>query len=67
VTERTLGTSEAAQALGVSARTVQRWLEENLFPNAYRLNPENPRSHVRIPEEDIEALKRKRQREGAPV
>jgi excisionase family DNA binding protein len=61
VSERTLGTTEAAEELGVSARTIQRWLEDNLFPNAYRLNPENPRSHVRIPEEDIEALKRKRE------
>ena len=68
VAEQThLGTGEVAEALGVSPRTVQRWLELDLFPHAYRLNPENPRSHVRIPVRDVEALKARRRAERAPV
>jgi predicted site-specific integrase-resolvase len=50
----------AAQRLGVGKTTVNRWLREGYFPNAYQLNPDIPTSPYRIPEEDIEAIERKR-------
>jgi excisionase family DNA binding protein len=58
--ERRFTTTEAGRRLGVSTRTIQRWIEEGMFPGAYRLNPRNPRSHVRIPEADLLQLEQQR-------
>lgn len=51
---------DAAERLGVDRVTVWRWVQAGEFPNAYRLNPNNPRSPYRIPEEDITAFEEKR-------
>lgn len=50
----------AAQRLGVGKPTVNRWLREGRFPNAYQLNPDIPTSPYRIPEQDIEAIEGRR-------
>ena len=52
-----LTTKQAAEVLGVSARTIQAWHEKGEFPHAYKLNPSNKRnSPLRIPRLDIEAI-----------
>jgi excisionase family DNA binding protein len=53
---------ETAERLGVAAKTVNHWLSQNIFPNAYKLNPDGLTSPYRIPEEDIEAFEAKRHR-----
>ena len=51
---------EAAERLGVTSRTIQNWIAQGLFPNAYKLNPRGKTSPYCIPEEDIEALEEER-------
>lgn len=59
--ERPLTAAEAANELGRDPRTVQRWCNAGVFPNAYRINPEARRSPWMIPPEDVEALKQQEQ------
>lgn len=47
-----LTTTEAAQLLGLTGRTVRRLCEIGRFPNATQPN----RAHWRIPRHDVEAL-----------
>ena len=55
-----------ANTLQVSTRTIQLWISQGHFPNAYKLNPTNTRnSPYRIPCTDIDAFKN-RQRVARP-
>lgn len=58
---KTFSTAEAARRLGVHELTIRRWYDDGFFPNAFRKNPFNERSPIRIPEADIEALEQQRQ------
>jgi len=58
--EPLLSTKEAAQRLGVTHRTIVKWIKKGSFPNAYKLNPDGLRSPYRIPISDIEALEERR-------
>ena len=53
--EKMLSTEEAAQLLGVTVESINRWLRAGHFPNAWRINPHN-RSRWRIPQSDIDAF-----------
>jgi excisionase family DNA binding protein len=53
-------TREAAERLGVTSRTIQNWITQGLFPNAFKLNPRGKTSPYCIPEEDIEAFEEER-------
>jgi predicted DNA-binding transcriptional regulator AlpA len=55
----TLTTKEAAQELGVSQSTIQKWYAHGAFPDAYKLNPASnrPNSPLRIPRADIESIR----------
>jgi predicted site-specific integrase-resolvase len=55
-----MSASKVAQRLGVSPRTIARWVTMGLFPNAYKLNPEGEKSAYVIPESDIIAFEEKR-------
>jgi predicted site-specific integrase-resolvase len=59
-------TTEAAERLGVSTRTITRWVERGYFPGAFKVNPEADNSPYMIPLSAIEALERKR-REGVDL
>jgi predicted DNA-binding transcriptional regulator AlpA len=55
--ENTLTTKEVAKELGVSVQTVQVWIKKGMFPNAYKLDPANPKnSPLRIPLADVYAV-----------
>lgn len=57
-----LTVSQVAQRLQVSHVTITRWIQANAFPGVYRVNPDNPKSHFRIPVQDVinfEAKQRK--------
>jgi excisionase family DNA binding protein len=51
-------TSQAAQKLNVSERTIRNWIEDRTI-NAYKLNPEN-KSVYRIPQTEVERILRQR-------
>lgn len=56
-----LTVKQAAAELAVSPRTIQLWIQEGQLPNAYKLNPINPRnSPYRIPRTDIVKLRDQR-------
>lgn len=59
--KRDLTINEAAERLGVNRKTINRWIESGLLPNAYPVNPTNPRSRRRIPEVDVIAIETQRQ------
>lgn len=46
---------KAAEILGASVRTVQKWLNQGHFPKAYKLGP-GTTSPWRIPETDVWAF-----------
>ncbi len=49
---------EARARLGVSKKTLLKYLALGLFPKAYRLPSRKRPGDWRIPEEDVEAFKR---------
>jgi len=49
-----VSTNEAAEVLGVSTRTVQRWARDGRFPNARQISPDTPGSPWLIPLADLE-------------
>jgi transposase len=56
-----LTTNQAAKELDVSTRTIQLWIQQGEFPNAFKLTPGNKRnSPLRIPRVDIESFRRRR-------
>ena len=58
-------TKEVANRLGVTSRAIQDWIQQNKFPNAYKLNPDGRTSPYRIPEKDVVAFEEKRH--GRPL
>jgi len=55
-----LTTKEVADRLGVTPRTVQVWIRQGRFPNAYKLNPDGRTSPYRIPEGDVASFEERR-------
>ena len=60
-----LSVKQAAAILEISPRTVRRYIDQNLFPGAYRLNPIGSRSDWRIPREDLDSFLKLRIRENS--
>ncbi len=48
-----LTVEQAAERLGVSARTLQLWIGQRKLPGAYRLDLTNGRSPYQVPVRDI--------------
>lgn len=64
-----LTSTQAAERLGVSRMTINKWINDGQFPNAYKLSGSG-QSPYRIPEADVEAIearRRKEQRERIPA
>lgn len=61
LTDRDWRPAEVAKRLRVSRKTIQRWLDAGRFPNAYPLDPANPRSEMRIPDNDVIAIEQQRE------
>jgi len=55
-----LTAAQAAERLGVSARTIHRWAADGFFPSAFKLNPAIKNSPLVLPITDIEAFERMR-------
>lgn len=55
-----LSTGKVAKMLGVTQRTIQRWIQAGRFPNAFKLDPESERSSYVIPTSDVEAFLERR-------
>ena len=53
--EEMLTCGQVAKLLGVSKGTINRWVKEGHFPNAWRINP-HLQSGWRIPESDVDAF-----------
>lgn len=63
--KKDLTSAQAAARLGVTKKAIANWVKRGVFPNAYKLNPLLLNSHLRIPEQDIEAFEQMR-KEGIP-
>ena len=48
-------TSQAAEILGKTKRTIQRWCQSGRFPHAQPLHPASARSEYIIPASDVQA------------
>lgn len=55
-------TSQAAERLGVSVVTINKWIDRGYLPHAYKLS-QGAKSPYRIPEADIEVLEEQRKAE----
>lgn len=55
---------QAANILGVSARTIRNWIKKGRFPNAYKLDPQSKKSSYKIPKIDVDSFLRERQDES---
>jgi transcriptional regulator with XRE-family HTH domain len=63
--EKQLSVSEVAERLGVTPRTVVRWIRDKVaFPNAYQKNPHLKTSPFVIPLEDVKELEDQRRVRG---
>lgn len=60
VLEGYLKVSEAAERLGVTKKTITRWIEREFFPGAERKNPYAKNSTYIIPLVDIERFEKLR-------
>jgi len=56
--------TEAADLLGISKRTMYRYIEKGYFPNAVKSDPRAENSHYLIPMSDIEDFKELRKKGG---
>ena len=56
---------EVAEILNVTPRTVRNLIARGRFPNAYRIDPSNNRSHHRIPVSDLEKFLEKQKKASA--
>lgn len=59
MSDKLLTTAQAAQRLGVSQVTINKWIDLGHFPNAYKLSSAR-KSPYRIPETDVEDFEAKR-------
>jgi excisionase family DNA binding protein len=55
-----LSVTQVAQRLSVTPRTIQKWIADGQFPNAYKLNPSGINSPYRIPEKDVQQFEARR-------
>jgi len=53
--EEMLTCAQVAKMLGVSKQSINRWVKEGHFPNAWRINP-RLQSGWRIPKSDVDAF-----------
>lgn len=60
MSEPVLSTRETADRLGVTTRTVQRWISAGLLPGSYPTNPHAKRPNYRIPLAAVEAFEAER-------
>jgi len=61
-----LSVSETAVKLGVKPRTIHRWIEKGYFPGAYKVGLA-PNSPYRIPQSNVDAFLKKRERRVTTV
>jgi len=61
-----LSTSEAAKRLGVSSKTLLRWIKDGRFPGALQINPYAKNSAFLVPQSALEAFELRRQAGGGP-
>lgn len=61
MTENDLTVAQAAKELGVFPSTLVRWINTDLFPGAYKLNPTATNSPYRIPRRDVDNFRLRRQ------
>lgn len=60
-----LSVAKVARRLGVTPRTIVRWIREEVaFPNAYQKNPNLKTSPFVIPLSDVEEFESQRHRDG---
>lgn len=59
MTERLYSTGQAAEALGVSWQTINRWCKAGVLPNAQKVG-EPPRAFWVIPQSDLDHVVRPR-------
>ncbi len=59
-----LSVTDVAEQLGVTVRTVQRWVRDGHFPGAFKVGPGKTSPYV-IPVEDFEAYIEARRQEQA--
>ena len=55
-----LTTRKVADRLGVTPRSVQKWIRQGKFPGAYKLDPDGATSPYRIPENDVVSFEERR-------
>jgi excisionase family DNA binding protein len=60
---RDLKVQEVAQRMGTHAETIRRWLRAGKFPHAYQISN---RYGWRIPEADVDALRRPQKEPETP-
>lgn len=53
-------TTEVAEELGFTRKTVAEWCKRGKFPGAQKFPDDSPRSEWRIPLGDVEAIKSRR-------
>lgn len=58
--EKMLSVTAVASRLVTTSRTIQRWIKEGYFPNAFKGNPDKKSSAYKIPESDVVAFEQKR-------
>jgi len=61
--QKSIRASEAAEMIGVSLRTVVRWIHKGYFPNAKRVNPRAGNSTYIIPETEVEQFIQERDKD----
>lgn len=59
--ENYISTSEAAERLGVTQRTIARWVSKGCFPGAIKVNPQFKHSPYLIPVSAIEEFEASRE------
>lgn len=63
--KKMLTAQEASRRLGVTPRAIAKWVQQGIFPGAYKVNPLGISSPYRIPIEDIEAFEALRKKRAS--